>query len=105
MFRCRLAKLLFDLSKPNEAYIVMENFKEKFPEFASNSSCKVLRKEIKKAISSGKFATAAAMKQACETTISDYEKKWRQNAIDFKLRLCGHCNTITDIKEANFFGE
>ena len=28
----------------------------------------------------------------------------KSTATDFKLRFCGHCNTTTDIKEANFFG-
>ena len=28
----------------------------------------------------------------------------RSRATDFKLRFSGHCNTTTDIKEANFFG-
>ncbi len=25
-------------------------------------------------------------------------------SVDFDLSFCGHCNTTTDIKEANFFG-
>ncbi|XP_035205990.1 WD and tetratricopeptide repeats protein 1-like, partial [Stegodyphus dumicola] len=32
------------------------------------------------------------------------EKKWRASAYDYEARFCGHCNTTTDIKEANFFG-
>lgn len=36
--------------------------------------------------------------------ISEYEQEWRRNTIDYKMRFCGHCNTTTDIKEANFFG-
>ena len=35
---------------------------------------------------------------------SDDEKVWRARANDYKYRFCGHCNTTTDIKEANFFG-
>lgn len=37
--------------------------------------------------------------------ISEYEQEWRRNTIDYKMRFCGHCNTTTDIKEANFFGK
>ena len=37
-------------------------------------------------------------------SLSDQEKIWREHAYDYELRLCGHCNTTTDIKEANFFG-
>ena len=39
--------------------------------------------------------------------VSDSEKeelKCRAAAADYHLRFCGHCNTTTDIKEANFFG-
>lgn len=35
---------------------------------------------------------------------SEFEITWRFKACDFKQRFCGHCNTTTDIKEANFFG-
>lgn len=28
----------------------------------------------------------------------------RERSYDYKHRYCGHCNTTTDIKEANFFG-
>ncbi|KAL0275580.1 UNVERIFIED_CONTAM: hypothetical protein PYX00_003392 [Menopon gallinae] len=36
--------------------------------------------------------------------LSEQEKYWRDNACDYETRYCGHCNTTTDIKEANFFG-
>ena len=36
--------------------------------------------------------------------ISEQEKFWRTDANDYEARFCGHCNTTTDIKEANFFG-
>ncbi|XP_046399120.1 WD and tetratricopeptide repeats protein 1-like [Ischnura elegans] len=35
---------------------------------------------------------------------SEKEKVWRKLAYDYEVRFCGHCNTTTDIKEANFFG-
>ena len=35
---------------------------------------------------------------------SEQEKNWQQDANDYVQRFCGHCNTTTDIKEANFFG-
>lgn len=38
------------------------------------------------------------------TGLSDLEKTLREEATDYDLRFCGHCNTTTDIKEANFFG-
>ena len=36
--------------------------------------------------------------------LSEVEKRWRDEALDYTDRFCGHCNTTTDIKEANFFG-
>lgn len=41
---------------------------------------------------------------AQNNNLSDNEREWRGLARDYKLRFCGHCNTTTDIKEANFFG-
>jgi WD and tetratricopeptide repeat-containing protein 1 len=37
-------------------------------------------------------------------SISVPETRWRTNAWDYDQRFCGHCNTTTDFKEANFFG-
>ncbi|CAG2057303.1 unnamed protein product [Timema podura] len=39
-----------------------------------------------------------------QDSISQQERSWREAASDYKVRFCGHCNTTTDIKEANFFG-
>ena len=32
------------------------------------------------------------------------EHELRKESTDYESRFCGHCNTTTDIKEANFFG-
>ncbi|XP_076292142.1 WD and tetratricopeptide repeats protein 1-like isoform X1 [Lasioglossum baleicum] len=97
--RFRLARCLFDLDQAAEADKVLKEFQQKFPEYASNSACKALRMDIKEAIDSGRDITNLPLFQ-----ISEYEKEWRHNTIDYKMRFCGHCNTTTDIKEANFFG-
>jgi WD and tetratricopeptide repeats protein 1 len=39
-----------------------------------------------------------------EHKMSEMEKIWRSESFDYKMFFCGHCNTTTDIKEANFFG-
>lgn len=36
--------------------------------------------------------------------IDHFLQTWRTNAKDYAERFVGHCNTTTDIKEANFFG-
>lgn len=37
-------------------------------------------------------------------SIPEDELVLRERSFDYKHRYCGHCNTTTDIKEANFFG-
>lgn len=37
-------------------------------------------------------------------SIPEDEVVLRERSFDYKHRYCGHCNTTTDIKEANFFG-
>ena len=36
--------------------------------------------------------------------MNDCEGGLRKGSNDYQARFCGHCNTTTDIKEANFFG-
>ena len=36
---------------------------------------------------------------------SQWEQTRQRNSFDYRTRFCGHCNTHTDIKEANFVGE
>ncbi|KAI4489570.1 hypothetical protein M0802_011007 [Mischocyttarus mexicanus] len=98
----RLARCLFDLNRSVEAEKVIKNFLYKFPEYSSNSACKALKMDIKEAIDSGRDIGNFDNEQL--TRISGYEKEWRSNTIDYDMRFCGHCNTTTDIKEANFFG-
>ncbi|EFN75923.1 WD and tetratricopeptide repeats protein 1 [Harpegnathos saltator] len=97
----RLARCLFDLNRALEADKILKNFQQKFPEYVSNSSCKALRMDIKEAIDNGRDYSQS---NHLQFPISEYEQEWRRNSIDYKMRFCGHCNTTTDIKEANFFG-
>ncbi|XP_036150446.1 WD and tetratricopeptide repeats protein 1 isoform X2 [Monomorium pharaonis] len=97
----RLVRCLFDLNRSIEADKMLTSFQQKFPEYASNSACRALKMDIKEAIDVGKDIT-----QTRQTflPLSEYEQEWRRNTIDYAMRFCGHCNTTTDIKEANFFG-
>lgn len=52
-----------------------------------------------------------SMNEACQNSspltqevCEKEDLKKRLSASDFDARFCGHCNTTTDIKEANFFG-
>jgi WD and tetratricopeptide repeat-containing protein 1 len=106
----RLAKCLFELSWRNEAQECLNAFKSKFPEYANSQACSHLDKDIKAALYS---KTEADIKESersqksvkkKEAEISEQEKVWRKEAKDYDRRFCGHCNTTTDIKEANYFG-
>jgi hypothetical protein len=55
--------------------------------------------EDKKANSSIRFHSTPR-----KESIPEDEVVLRERSFDYKHRYCGHCNTTTDIKEANFFG-
>ncbi|XP_074645517.1 WD and tetratricopeptide repeats protein 1-like [Tubulanus polymorphus] len=105
----RLARCLFELQWTQEAADCLRYFKRRFPDYASNSVCETLDKDIRAAIfakseedDTNSRGDASAYSQAWKT--SEQEKVWRSKAFDYEQRFCGHCNTTTDIKEANFFG-
>ncbi|XP_041352477.1 WD and tetratricopeptide repeats protein 1-like isoform X2 [Gigantopelta aegis] len=106
----RLARCLYELAWPQEALNCLQHFKTKFPDYAKSHACEALDRDIKAAIFSCTDVEVGASKSD-ETsnkrrapTLSEQEKVWRNKAYDYEFRFCGHCNTTTDIKEANFFG-
>ncbi|CAI9718792.1 and tetratricopeptide repeats 1-like [Octopus vulgaris] len=108
----RLARCLYELSWPQEAHDCLQQFKSKFPDYARNSACETLDRDIKAAMfsktdhdeaESGKSESELSSRKKA-MAISEQEKIWRRDAYDYEMRFCGHCNTTTDIKEANFFG-
>ena len=53
----------------------------------------------------GASSGGAGARPAPLTGLKNPEEKFcREGSRDYGLRFCGHCNTTTDIKEANFFG-
>ncbi len=97
-------------------------FKEAFPAQAGTSSVRNIELEIDKKLVSQQQRQAKmdeAKRQPSEeegeevengntsspSTFSTQETHWRSQYWDYKSRFAGHCNTTTDIKEANFFGE
>ncbi|XP_022295341.2 WD and tetratricopeptide repeats protein 1-like [Crassostrea virginica] len=111
----RLARCLYELSWPQEAYDCLQQFKNKFPDYAKSNACETLDKDIKAAIysktdSEDKSESSPEKPESFypsvkrSTSISDQEACWRALAYDYEARFCGHCNTTTDIKEANYFG-
>ncbi|XP_060756511.1 WD and tetratricopeptide repeats protein 1 [Neoarius graeffei] len=108
----RLARCLFELKYVAEALECLDDFKGKFPEQAHSSACSALDKDIKAALFS-KSDSADEKKGSSSIRFHNFSRKesipedeiiLRERSFDYKHRYCGHCNTTTDIKEANFFG-
>ncbi|KAK0140707.1 WD and tetratricopeptide repeats protein 1 [Merluccius polli] len=108
----RLARCLFELKYVAEALECLDDFKGKFPEQAHSSACDALDKDIKAALFS-KSESGEDKKANSSIRFHSFSRKesipedeivLRERSFDYKHRYCGHCNTTTDIKEANFFG-
>ncbi|XP_013417552.1 WD and tetratricopeptide repeats protein 1 isoform X2 [Lingula anatina] len=109
----RLARCLYELTWTKEAFDCLTYFKSRFPDHASSHACEALDRDIKAAIFSKTEEDGASASNKPEsspsrrrrsTDLSELEKYWREEAYDYTQRFCGHCNTTTDIKEANYFG-
>ncbi|CAG2110116.1 unnamed protein product [Medioppia subpectinata] len=108
----RLVRCLLSLEWYREASDCFENFKTKFPEQSNTESSVSLNRDIQKAINTktDKSSHLSTDGNGYDITynmsnaVNSQEKEWRSLSYDYKKRFCGHCNTTTDIKEANFFG-
>ncbi|XP_057368390.1 WD and tetratricopeptide repeats protein 1-like [Daphnia carinata] len=114
----RLARCLLDLGQPRLADQAFQLFKEKFPQQANSSMHNKLHLEVQKKLELQEQRTEreTARRQMDDesdlledgdtsSSITENEKIWRTRYWDYTSRYCGHCNTTTDIKEANFFGD
>uniref|UniRef100_T1IVI1 WD and tetratricopeptide repeats protein 1 n=1 Tax=Strigamia maritima TaxID=126957 RepID=T1IVI1_STRMM len=107
----RLTRCLFELQYTKESLECLQIFKHKFPEHATSHACESLDRDIK-AANSLKIETdteetnseSSSSRRNKKSTNSKQEELWRSLSYDYETRYCGHCNTTTDIKEANFFG-
>ncbi|KAI8740901.1 WD and tetratricopeptide repeats protein 1 [Biomphalaria glabrata] len=108
----RLARCLYELAWSQDAFDCLSHFKHRFPDYAKSNACETLDRDIKAAIFSQTEASKDGLEHRPEEGMrhpssrheSDQEKEHQKTASDYSLRFCGHCNTTTDIKEANFFG-
>ncbi|XP_071486508.1 WD and tetratricopeptide repeats protein 1-like [Diadema antillarum] len=111
----RLARCLLQLTRANEAYECLQTFKTKFPEYAKYTEFQALERDINSAVFSHAEkeapsdpewpdSPAAQSRLTGSDPVCAKEKELRNDAFDYTERFCGHCNTTTDIKEANFFG-
>ncbi|XP_071955811.1 WD and tetratricopeptide repeats protein 1-like [Antedon mediterranea] len=107
----RLAQCLFELNWFTEAGDCLKQFKVKFPEYTKD--CEVLDKDLSEKKNSEEDSgkdqenTSPLLRlgrSGREFQLSQHEIALRAESWDYQQRYCGHCNTTTDIKEANFFG-
>ncbi|ESO02556.1 hypothetical protein HELRODRAFT_65956, partial [Helobdella robusta] len=98
----RLVKCLINLKWLDEASRCLLMTKMKFP---NSQALLTLEKEIESAINNKKILDNTMYSRSSNLEkLSENEKICRSKAYDYEQRFCGHCNTTTDIKEANYFG-
>lgn len=101
----RLTRCLYELSWYEEALASLNNFKERFSSHAKSVACAALEKDIKNKLKSEELQEKEPSEFREDfQDISGKEILWREEARDYIQRFYGHCNTTTDIKEANFLG-
>ncbi|KAJ0183075.1 hypothetical protein K1T71_001051 [Dendrolimus kikuchii] len=100
----RLAKALMDLKRAREAHECLLYFKDKFPRHATSHAVFLLQKDINVALEGMETQPDEAGATEEPGVTSALERTMRASALDYKQRFLGHCNTTTDIKEANFLG-
>lgn len=109
----RLAKCMYKMQWMEEAYDCLEVFNAKFPTYAQKGFRNIDGKDFNFVkefydIESDCDAESSDNQLVCPPNTAEFlsplEKYWRENTFDYETRFCGHCNTTTDIKEANFFG-
>lgn len=113
----RLAVCLFELDKFKDSKMYLDQFTMKYPSYKTSAAYKSLYSDLLNAQSNNKdksdgkksretsdtsnFLDALQIQRAPKIA---FEKYFCNQAKDYHRRYYGHCNTSTDIKEANFFG-
>jgi WD and tetratricopeptide repeat-containing protein 1 len=119
----RLARCLHELNWHNEASECLHMFCERYPDYATSSTCESLVSDIEKTLIKLKKAdetrkhkanqratkrngiqTEADSGARASSECFDKENFLQTNYVDYAKRFVGHCNVATDIKEATFIG-
>lgn len=104
----RLVKCLVALDWLDEAKSCLEIVHSKFTnstELVSlDHQLKTANKKFKDKNQSQSSMRLQYFPSGSEVHLSELEKMHQDLSFDYDQRFCGHCNTTTDIKEANFFG-
>lgn len=96
----RLARALLELGYVTESNECLNELKKRFPKSANDNGVKMLMKDINIAMEVEK----SDANRRFTLSLTENEIQLRSAAKDYKEWFVGHCNTTTDIKEANFFG-
>ncbi|XP_025190600.1 WD and tetratricopeptide repeats protein 1-like [Melanaphis sacchari] len=114
----RLAVCLYELGKLKDSKKYLDQFTVKYPSYKTSAAYKCLQSDLLKVETSNKEriakqkmhdAAGSAVNyveviQVEQTQKKTFEKYFSSRSKDYHRRYYGHCNTSTDIKEANFFG-
>lgn len=94
-----LVQCLIALNWIEEAYQWLEYFYSNHSDSEESAQIKGLHTDITTRRNKKENDTSS------EKAFSDEEKQLRLESRDYETHFIGHCNTTTDIKEANFLGE
>ncbi|XP_058840274.1 WD and tetratricopeptide repeats protein 1 [Topomyia yanbarensis] len=101
----RLARALLKLGQLSNAASCLTELVQRFPSYAKNHGVLMLDKDIEAELEKQRQRQRERPVDSETDQFSDNELAWRASALDYQDRFVGHCNTKTDIKEANYFGD
>ncbi|XP_055548241.1 WD and tetratricopeptide repeats protein 1 [Wyeomyia smithii] len=101
----RLARALLKLGQLTNASACLVELVQRFPSYAKNHGVLMLEKDIETEMEKQRQRQRERTVESETDQFSDNELIWRASALDYEDRFVGHCNTKTDIKEANYFGD
>jgi len=114
----RLTVCLYELGKLEDSRMYLDQFTKKYPSYKTSAAYKCLFRDLVNGQSMNKERTGKKKLPDAAGPPTDYlddihieqtkkksfEKYFSNRSKDYHHRYYGHCNTSTDIKEANFFG-
>ncbi|KAL4083198.1 hypothetical protein QTP88_028528 [Uroleucon formosanum] len=107
----RLAECLFHMDKVDESKMYLDQLIMKYPSYKPSSAYKSLYSDLlnaqpndKKALHGRKLLIDHERLFYKQTQMKKFEKYFRTHAKDYHRRYYGHCNYLTNTKEAKFFG-
>lgn len=101
----RLARALLKLGQVQDASTCLSELIKRFPSYTKNHGVLMLEKDIETELEKQRQRMRERPQENDVDPFSENELAWRAAAFDYEDRFVGHCNTKTDIKEANYFGD